>query len=220
MIELRKGDSKLVGHARRELEIAGLFTPNKKDDYDGFIGKGVLALVKVFDEWSEDDANKMSALHQVFNFLVQGDLLSPPSNDPDEWEDFTVEGQTVRRNKRNIFYITRDEGKTWFNLRNEQRGVCNDYKTGKPIKGVVLDDGPSETNEDKSGTTNAGNKRHGKNSIKSAIADGATAPSAEGEGDAEPRWENSQAVENRELDAGVEPKGETPAGEAEASAKE
>lgn len=195
MLEIRKGDSKIVGHARRELELAKLFTPNEAEKYDGFIGRGVLALVKTFDEWSEDDASRMSALHQVFNFLVQGDLLSPPTDDPDEWEDIDVDGKAFTRNKRNNMYITRDERKTWFNLRTEQRGVCTDHLTGEPLEGV---EDPNvertEATENQEGTTDADNARDGGDAPDATASD---------EGDVDGGF-NHEPVEEAELDAGVE----------------
>lgn len=208
MIQPRKNDSQLVGHARRELEMANLFTANKDNDYDGFIGKGVLALVKLFDEWAQDDMARMQALDSVFGFVIHGDLLSPPTNDPDEWEDFEVEGQMVRRNKRNIMYITRDEGKTWFNLRSEQKGICNDHKTGKPVEGVKDPNGDQPEANDQESTTDAGDAGHGANAELPA-ADNEDAGATEG----------SQGVEAKELDAGVEPEGGKDQSQAKAPAK-
>lgn len=206
MIQAKKSDTKIVAHARRELEMAGLFTANKQNDYDGFIGKGSLALIKLFDDWTHDDVARMQAVHSVFNFLVGGDLLSPPTNDPDEWEDVKVEEQTITRNKRNNMYITRDGRKTWFNLRTEQRGVCNDIKTGKPLEGVRDPNGSTKVNKDTEGSADAGNGGHGVD--PSTVAPGTEVPSTEGEpSPAEPRGENDSPVEDGKLDAGVEPKG-------------
>lgn len=216
---LRKGDSEMVGHARRELEIAGLFTPNKEDEYDGFIGKGTLALVKTFDEWSKNDPQKMTALNSVFRYLIAGDLLSPPTNDPDEWEDVEVEGQTVTRNKRNQMFITRDDRKTWFNLRTQQKGICNDYETGKPLEGVEDPNGQADT-ENKESAADAGDAGDGKNSERAAEAEAESRPEGT-DGDAEPSTgADSSPVEDGELDAGVEQKSEAAPSEAEAPAEE
>lgn len=208
MIQPRKTDSQMVGHARRELEIAGLFTEKKDQDYDGFIGKGVLALVKVFDDWSKGDPARMQALEQVFSFAIHGDLLSPPSDDPDEWEEITVEEQTLTRNKRNIMYITRDDRKTWFNLRTEQKGICNDHKTGKPLEGVKDPNGKAEqTAKDQEGPADAGDAGHGENAELPA-ADSKDAGATEG----------SQGVEETKLDSGVEPQSEKDQGSSENAA--
>lgn len=218
MIELRKGDSKIVAHARRELELAKLFTPNEAEKYDGFIGRGVLALVKTFDQWAEDDQSKMAALHQVFNFLIQGDLLSPPTDDPDEWEEFDVEGKMYIRNKRNNFYITRDDRKTWFNLRTDQRGICIDHTTGEPLEGVEDPNG-TKASEDKESTADADNSGDGRDAELAAV--GETEPDTQGKSsDAEPRGEDPSPVEEGKLDSGVEPESSEDSSKAETSKKE
>ena len=191
MQQPRKNDTEMVAHARRELELAGLFTVNEEQGYDGFIGKASLALVKLFDQWTDNDPNKMSAINSVFGFLIGGELLSPPTNDPSEWEDVEVEGQTVRRNKRSMYFITRDEGKTWFNLRTEQKGICNDIKTGKPVEGV--EDPNGTTDEDKESTANTSNGGDGVDA-RTATSEKATVS------------EGSQALEEGELDGRVEQK--------------
>lgn len=200
MIEPRKGDNPIVAHARRELEMAGLFTPSENGDYDGFIGKGSLALIKLFDQWTQDDPSKMQVLQNMFQYLIVGDLLSPPTNDPDEWEDVQVEGQTVTRNRRNNMYITRDGKKTWFNLRTQQKGICNDIKTGKPLEGVRDPNGSTKVTKDKESSADAGNAGDGAN----------TSGTAEGEASAKDADTSTGAdtgpVEEGKLDAGVEQK--------------
>ena len=52
MINPREGDSQIVEHARRELQMAKLFDANEKENYDGFIGRGALSMVKNFDKWT------------------------------------------------------------------------------------------------------------------------------------------------------------------------
>lgn len=208
MIQPRKNDSQMVGHARRELEMAGLFTVNEENDYDGFIGKGVIALVKLFDDWTKDDPAKMQAIDSVFGFVIKGDLLSPPTNDPDEWEDFEVDGVVTVRNKRNIMYITRDGMKTWFNLRTEQKGICNDHKTGKPLEGVEDPNGHKPKANDQESTADADNAGDGKDA-ELAATDAATEAAAE-----------PQGVEAAEQHPGVEPKsGQDQSGPEEAAPK-
>ena len=192
MKDIRKNDTEMVAHARRELELAGLFTAKEAEDYDGFIGKGALALIKLFDEWSKNDPHRMSAIGSVFNYLIAGELLSPPTNDPEEWEDYEVEGQLVRRNKRSIYFITRDNGDTWFNLRTEQKGICNDKETGKPVEGVEDPNGKVQTENQKS-ATNPDDGGYGVNP-ESATKNEAVA-------------DKSEKVEKGKLDTRVEPKG-------------
>jgi hypothetical protein len=205
MQQLKKGDSQIVGHARRELEIAGLFTANKDSDYDGFIGKGVLAMVKLFESWSGGDPNKMQAINSVFQYVTAGDLLSPPTDDPDEWEPYDIEGQTGFRNKRNPMFITRDDRKTWLNLRTQQQGICNDHKTGKPLEGVEDPNGtPEQTAKDQEGPADAGNAGDGADAQPATEGEAESRPEGEA-GDAEPSTgSDSGSVEEGKLDAGVE----------------
>lgn len=71
-----------------ELEIAGLFAKNEEQQYDGFIGRGSLALIKTFNDWAKDDPGRMMvspgySIHQKV-------FLFPPTDDPDEWEETVV----------------------------------------------------------------------------------------------------------------------------------
>ena len=216
MKDARKVDTQIVAHARRELEMAGLFTPNKKDGYDGFIGKGALALVKLFDEWTQNDTSKMSAIHSVFNYLIAGDLLSPPTDDPDEWEQYDIEGNTGLKNKRNQFFISRDDRKTWINLRTGQQGIVTDHLTGKPLEGVEDPNGNHTEDADQEGSADAGDAGHGENATGTADQSEAT----DSEDTAGPGGEDAKPVEGGQLDAGVEQESQPSEGEAEAGSKE
>lgn len=125
MIQKKNGDSKIVAHARRELEMAGTFT--KTADYDGSIGRGILAMIKLFDSWSRGRQAEMEAMAMGFNQLINGELMSPPTTDPDEWQ--TVEGapEGTVRNKRCPWYMSQDGGKTWMHLQNKEKGASKKY---------------------------------------------------------------------------------------------
>lgn len=125
----RKGDSKIIAHARRELELCGSF--EKSESYDGSMGRGILALIKTFDDWFHGDKVKADAALDGFWRLLQGELLSPPTDDPTEWE--AVEGATAGtvRNLRNPFFVSTDSGKTWMHLQSKERGNSRDHITGK-----------------------------------------------------------------------------------------
>ena len=130
MKEPRKGDSLIVAHARRELELSGAFT--KTEDYDGFMGPAILALVKTFDSWSKGNSAKMQILHQAFNTLIAGELLAPPTDDPDEWQRINREdGKDVLRNLRSPFYVSTDGGKTWSNTATKETGRSRNHITGE-----------------------------------------------------------------------------------------
>ena len=133
MKEPRKGDSLIVAHARRELELSGAF--KKTEDYDGFMGPAILALIKTFDSWSKGNSAKMQILHQAFNTLVAGELLAPPTDDPEEWQRINREdGKDVLRNLRSPFYVSIDGGKTWRNTATGETGRSRDHITGEDPK--------------------------------------------------------------------------------------
>lgn len=242
---MKSSDSPIVAHARRELEISKLFTKSEDGSYDGFIALGVLSLVKIFSKWTKGDPSRAQAIQSVFNYVIEGDLLSPPTNDPDEWEDFEVEGEMIRRNKRNIFYITRDDSKTWLNLRNNQRGICNDHETGKPLEGVKDPNGEAEqTVKDQEGSADTGDAGHREDvkqpadGSRDSTVDDSVSESRRGGKDATPASDgkprpdgevngaelnarpDSIPVEKGKLDSGVEQKGSENSSETEAGTEE
>jgi hypothetical protein len=125
----KKSESRIVAHARRELNLAGAFDRN--ENYDGGVGRGILTLVKAFDEWSKGSKAKAESIALGFNQVIAGGLLSPPTTAPDEWE--TVEGadKGTMRNKRSPMYVSTDFGKTWMNLQTKETGWSKNHITGK-----------------------------------------------------------------------------------------
>ena len=193
MKEPRKGDSLIVAHARRELELAGAF--KKTDDYDGFMGPAILSLVKTFDSWSKGDGAKMQILHQAFNTLIAGELLAPPTDDPDEWQRVNREnGNDVLRNLRSPFYVSTDGGKSWRNTATGETGRSRNHITGEDPK-------PEEEAANvKRSTTNIGD------AIEAGDPEGAQA-------------ENASASDGRNDEAAGEPTGNEGSSEAAPNAE-
>lgn len=130
MSKSRNNDTLIVAHARRELELAGAFKKTK--DYDGILGRAILAQVKTFCEWTKEDPALMEVVHQGFSAVIMGELLSPPTDDPEEWEKIEREdNKRVWRNRRSPFYISTDKGKSWINMTNEERGKSRNHITGE-----------------------------------------------------------------------------------------
>lgn len=129
MIEPRKGDSLIVAHARRELEMADAF--KKTEDYDGKLGRAALDLVKTFESWAGEDHAIMQVLANVFNNLIGGELLSPPTTDPDEWEVLERDDKVVWRNRRSPFYMSGDAGVSYKNMANNTTGRSKNHLTGE-----------------------------------------------------------------------------------------
>lgn len=153
----KKSDSKLVEHARRELEMAGTF--NKTDNYDGGIGRAVLAMIKTADSWAQGNGQKLEATVMAFNQVVNGALLTPPTTNPAEWDVIDGAAEGTVRNKRCPFYVSTDGGKTWMHLESKQRGTSRDHLTGKDSDdGAETTDGTGST---ESATGTASDERSG-----------------------------------------------------------
>jgi hypothetical protein len=117
-------------------------------------------------------------------------------------------------------YITRDERKTWFNLRSEQTGICNDIKTGKPLEGVEDPNGKAEqASQDQEATADASDAGHGKDAERPAPAE-TELPEAGEPSDPEPSTgSDSSPVEEGKLDTGVEQESSEAPSETEATAE-
>ena len=90
--------SKLVEHAKRELELAGLF--DKDSDYGGMIADAVLELIQVFSDQGHSgcSANMTTSL---FNKLAQYKPLIPLTYDDDEWNESRDGDPEHYQNNRN-----------------------------------------------------------------------------------------------------------------------
>jgi hypothetical protein len=187
-----KSDSKLVAHARHELEKAKAF--DKNDDYDGSIGRGVLALIKVFDQWFGGDSAKANAAMMGFQQLMSGELLSPPTTDPAEWDVVEGAAEGTVRNNRCPFYVSTDNGKTWMHLQNKERGDSRNHLTGKDVKNG--NDGKSSTGEKSSAASDSEATKDTVSTPEQSSPDGDQGSS-----------ESPAAQDGSGLDAGVETEG-------------
>ncbi len=131
MIKPRKDDSPMVAHARRELMMADLFTEKPEVQYDGELARATIALIKLYDKWTNDDLPKMQAVSSLFNSLIAGELISPPTTDPEEWEVIEKGDHVVWRNKRSPYYFSSDAGLRWTNMSTEEIGYSKDHITGE-----------------------------------------------------------------------------------------
>ena len=76
--------SNLREHAKRELELAGLF--DKDSDYGGALGKVVLDLIKVFSK-QEHSGGSASATLFFFGKLARFENLQPITSNKEEWNE-------------------------------------------------------------------------------------------------------------------------------------
>jgi hypothetical protein len=127
MTEPPTGDSNLLAHAKRELDLLGM--PEAKDWDENT------------EQWDPDAAMRIGILDIIFNFSKQGhsgfsasyaigalekllrfENLSPLTNHPDEWMDVSEFGGETNlwQNVRNSACFSYDGGQSYYNL-NEKR---------------------------------------------------------------------------------------------------
>jgi hypothetical protein len=107
-------DSRLVAHAKRELEMAGLL--KTESGAPSLLGVQVLELVNAFSRQNHTNQSAVSTV-VIFNRLVQLETLT--DNDHSYYEDVShllnKEAGTVFRDIRNPKWLSEDGGKTWYN---------------------------------------------------------------------------------------------------------
>jgi hypothetical protein len=109
--------SKLIEHAREELQRAGLFD---KDCYDGLIGEAVLRLIETHAKEGHSGASSDLVL-SVFQKLAKFQVLTPVTSDAAEWEKIPEERlpweqRDLWQNKRQSSLFSTDGGKTFFSV--------------------------------------------------------------------------------------------------------
>ena len=143
--------SLLVEHAEREMRRVGLF--DEDADYGGAMAQAVMELVETFASQHHSGASADLTL-TIFSQVVKWDLLSEPTDDPDEWEDksdisFTKEqikaGHRIWMNKRSGHYISYDKGKHWKRTDNDKQGTSR--PKDQPIKQEKSSDGSTSKTE-------------------------------------------------------------------------
>lgn len=102
--------SKLVEHAKRELELAGLFA--KDSDYDGMLGEAVLRLVECHAKEGHSGMSHSMAL-SIFNRVANFKALGPITSDPREWMEV---GTGAWQNLRQSSLFSVDAGKTHYDI--------------------------------------------------------------------------------------------------------
>jgi hypothetical protein len=92
--------SNLIEHAKKELEMAGLF--NKDGDfYGGMTGNAVMELIKVFDKQGHSGMSA-SLVISLFKELADFKPINPIKNEPDEWTEY-AEGMFQHKRLSSLF---------------------------------------------------------------------------------------------------------------------
>ena len=101
---------KILDHARRELEIAGMF--REESDYGGTIGEAVLQIVRAFEQQPHSGFSAHLTL-DVFNKVAMFRPLTPLTNDPNEWNEV---GEGIWQSQRRSDAFSLDGGLHYYTL--------------------------------------------------------------------------------------------------------
>ncbi len=105
----------LIKHAEFELRKAGLFEANS--DYDGKLGLAVLEIVKVFAAQGFSGYSAQMAAAYI-NKLVKFQVLSPITNNPEEWQEIDKD---TWQSKRQPSLFSADAGLTYYDVDDKSR---------------------------------------------------------------------------------------------------
>lgn len=112
----------LVDHAKKELQLAGLF--DKDSDYNGMIGKAVMELCKCFSGQGHSGFSANWVL-DLFRRLGKYEQLTPVTDDPKDWNDVSElggkDGPKMWQCKRNPSLFSENHGKTYYDVNDKKR---------------------------------------------------------------------------------------------------
>jgi hypothetical protein len=112
--------SKMMEHAKREMELAGLYAEDS--DYGGMIPEAVLALVKAHSEHGHSGGSHELVM-RIFNKVANFQAMTPLTSNPEEWMDRTKEsgGNPTWQNLRQSSTFSQDGGKTWYDIYDPEK---------------------------------------------------------------------------------------------------
>jgi hypothetical protein len=118
-------ESNLVKHAKKELQIAGLF--DKNSDYNGMLGKAVMELINVFSNQGHSGSSA-SMVNRIFSQLASYQTITPLTGKDDEWNLVSnIGGNACYQNNRNsaLFKDNKDGQAYYINaiLWKTQKGI-------------------------------------------------------------------------------------------------
>lgn len=112
--------SRLMEHAKREMELAGLYSEDSA--YGGMIPDAVLALVKTHSEQGHSGGSHALVM-SIFNKVANFKALTPITSNPEEWIDRTEisGGNPTWQNNRQSSVFSTDGGKTWYDIDDTEK---------------------------------------------------------------------------------------------------
>lgn len=115
-------ESNLVSHAKRELELAGMF--DKDADYNGALAPEILKLVELFSSQEHSGASAGITI-AVLEKLLRFKVLSPITDNPDDWME--VDADTWQ-SKRQSSLFSKDGGKTYYDIDGDRDKIIESKK--------------------------------------------------------------------------------------------
>ena len=112
----------LVAHARKELQMVGLF--DKDSDYGGMLGEAVIELMEVFAKQGHSGFSAMQTVY-LFKTLAGYKTLSPITSEASEWVDVSGMSDTpLWQNLRDGSYFSLDGGLHFYGLDETPKWKC------------------------------------------------------------------------------------------------
>jgi hypothetical protein len=118
--EWDKETSNLYQHAKRELQLAGMF--DKDTDYGGMLGEATLRLIETF---AKEGHSGFSAAYcrALFQKLSNYENLTEITDNLDEWMSVDKHLPETCQNKRNPALFSTDAGKTYYSVDEKPRKI-------------------------------------------------------------------------------------------------
>lgn len=104
-----------VTHAKKEMELAGLYDRNA--DYDGNIPEAVMALVEAHSKWGHSGGSHYVTL-EIFNKLINYKTLTPINSDPTTWVEVS---QGLWQSNRQGTCFSENGGQTWYDIDDPEK---------------------------------------------------------------------------------------------------
>lgn len=120
-----------LDHARRELELAGMFDADS--DYGGMMGKAVLKLMEIFAYQGHSGFSASMAV-ALFRRLAAFKPLTPITDEPDQWEPSPGDDSGLLQHKRYSSVFKDAEGNAFdvdavvFEDKNGARYTCRESR--------------------------------------------------------------------------------------------
>lgn len=120
----------LTEHAKKELQLAGLF--DKDSDYDGALGHAVMELIEVFSKQGHSGFSAGRVI-SLFKKVANYECLMPLTGNDDEWNDVSrYGGSSLFQNNRVSSVFKRKDNRAYY-----LNGIVWTNQKGQSFTGTV-----------------------------------------------------------------------------------